>query len=263
MLEQSEIKTPEYVSLKYAIAGIGSRGAAFIIDQLIIATVYIIIFISMFFVFESSFFFIPTDQQLLWFLAIIVIFVFVLEWSYFVVQEFFWNGKTIGKRIIGLRVIQDNGHRITLLSSIIRNLLRIIDSLPTSYLLGLMLIFFQAKHQRLGDLAAGTIVVHDERVKKKKIDPVEKQMRKSGIVVDNSLFAGVQLNQITEKDFELVKTYCQRYQKLPHYELNVLTRQVGAVILPKLNMSEYPNHPSEIEKILFNLYLVVKDDWSY
>ncbi|MFK4996937.1 RDD family protein [Bacillus sp. N9] len=65
----------------------------------------------------------------------------MINWGYFIVFEFVSGGRTIGKRVIGIRVIQDNGHSITFLSSLIRNLLRVIDSLPTSYLLGMIMIF--------------------------------------------------------------------------------------------------------------------------
>ncbi|WP_440896445.1 RDD family protein [Amphibacillus sp. Q70] len=265
MLEQAEIKTPEYVSLKYTMAGLGSRAPAFIIDQCVIGLLYLIIFLGLFFSFESSLFNLVLDQAFLWLIAGVILLVFAIEWSYFILCEFFWKGKTIGKRILGIRVIQDNGHRITLLSSMIRNLLRIIDELPVSYLLGIILILVHSKHKRLGDLVAGTIVVHDQGLgrKKNKKDPIEKVIRRNNWTEDTIQFDSFLLDQVKERDFELVKTYCQRYLTLANYEKDKLTRQVGDILLPKLAIDPQDRQAREIEQILFVLYLKLRDQWDY
>jgi len=264
MLEQSEIKTPEYVSVKYTIAGLGSRAPAFIIDQLVIALLYFVSFLGLAVIFESNLINLSVDQVFLWILAGFILLVFIIEWSYFFLFEFFWNGKTIGKKILGIRVIQDNGHRITLLSSLIRNLLRIIDRLPTGHLLGIMLIFFHQKHKRLGDLAAGTIVVHDQGSKrKKKKDIAEKMIEQNNWESDGLQFDSFLLDQLTEQDFELVKTYCGRYTDLPDHEKDQLTKQVGAIILPKLALEEHLHSVREIQQILFVLYVKLRDEWEY
>lgn len=265
MLEQSEVKTPEYVSVKYTIAGLGSRAPAFIIDQCVIGLLYLAIFIGLFFSFESSMINLAVDQVFLWLVAGVIVLVFIIEWSYFVLCEFFLKGQTIGKKILGIRVIQDNGHRITLLSSLIRNLLRIIDNLPTSYLLGVILIFSHPKHKRLGDLAAGTIVVYDQntRKKRKKTDRIEKVIKKNNWAEHAVHFDPFLLDQLKERDFELVKTYCYRYLDLPKNEKWELTRQVGEIILPKLALDKQLRDTEEIAQILFALYLKLRDEWQY
>ncbi len=109
-------------------------------------------------------------------IGIIIIILFIINWGYFFAFEYFSGGRTLGKKVIGIRVIQDNGHSVTLLSSLIRNLLRIIDSLPASYFLGMMMMFFHSKHKRLGDFVAGTIVVHERKTKSnKKLTALEKR----------------------------------------------------------------------------------------
>ncbi|GAA4060408.1 RDD family protein [Amphibacillus indicireducens] len=265
MLEQSEIKTPEHVTVRYSYAGLGSRAIAFMIDQFIIGLVYFLIFIGLFFIFESQLITANFDQLFLWVLAGAVLLVFAIEWSYFVLFEFFWNGKTIGKKIIGIRVMKDNGHRLTLLSSIIRNLMRIVDELSTSYLIGILLIFFHAENKRLGDLTAGTIVVHDRERKRKpsRHDPIGKVLRMNGWTEDDYVFDSFLLSQLQEKDFQLVETYCKRYLTLPDYERDHMTRKVAEIILPKLGIDTNINRTREVEQILFVLYLNLRDEWSY
>jgi uncharacterized membrane protein SpoIIM required for sporulation len=88
--------------------------------------------------------------------------VFVLQWGYFFISEGFFDGRTIGKRAMGLRVIGVGGTPITLQAAALRNLVRIIDFQPLgSSLVGLGLIALHAKSQRLGDILAGTVVVRD------------------------------------------------------------------------------------------------------
>lgn len=265
MLEQSEIKTPEHVTIKFSYAGLGSRAGAFIIDQLIIGLAAFVLFFVLMIIFQTDYVQIMFDQFFLWIFAGIIILGFVFEWSYFILQEFFWNGKTIGKKIIGIRVIQDNGHRVTLLSSIIRNLMRTIDSLPSGYLAGMVLIFFHAEKKRIGDLTAGTIVVHDrERQKKgKRNDPIARVVGQNQWSATDFTFDSFLLNQLTEQDFQLVETYCERYLELPVYEKDQLTMQVGEIIFTKLDLTQYIGRIQETEHLLFVLYLQLEDEWRY
>ena len=85
---------------------------------------------------------------------------FLLQWGYFALFEAFWNGQTPGKRVLRLRVIQRSGRPIGLFESMGRNLIRIIDMLPGFYLAGAVCIFATRRQQRLGDMVAGTLVVH-------------------------------------------------------------------------------------------------------
>ncbi len=85
---------------------------------------------------------------------------FLLQWGYFALFEAFWNGQTPGKRMLRLRVIQQSGRPIGLFESMGRNLIRIIDMLPGFYLIGAVCIFATRRQQRLGDMVAGTLVVH-------------------------------------------------------------------------------------------------------
>lgn len=97
-----------------------------------------------------------------WALAAFVVLIFALQSGYFLVFEQVWHGQTPGKRWVGLRVVTDDGAVPGLAACTIRNLLRTIDMLPGGYTLGVVAALFSARGKRLGDLAAGTVVVVEE-----------------------------------------------------------------------------------------------------
>ena len=93
--------------------------------------------------------------------ALFAIAYFVLSVGYGIAAEWFWRGQTIGKRLIGLRVMDEHALRLEFSQIVVRNLLRFVDALPLFYLVGGASCFFSRYSQRLGDLAANTIVVRD------------------------------------------------------------------------------------------------------
>lgn len=96
-----------------------------------------------------------------WGTAIAVIFYFAISVGYGIVLEWRWHGQTLGKRVMGLRVVDAQGLRLQLSQVILRNLLRLVDMLPVVYLVGGVTSFCSRNCQRLGDLAAGTIVARE------------------------------------------------------------------------------------------------------
>ncbi len=97
--------------------------------------------------------------------AAVVLLYFAVQIGYGMLLEWLWNGRTLGKRLLGLRVVDAQGLRLTFSQVLIRNLLRAVDSLPAFYLLGGMVCVLNARLQRLGDMAAGTIVVRTRLLK--------------------------------------------------------------------------------------------------
>ena len=141
------IATPEGVELKLPVAGLAARSLAWIIDALI------------------KFFSVTIGISILALLGstgagLIFLGVFAVLWLYNVLFEVLGNGATPGKRAMGLRVMNINGTPVGWGGSVIRNLLRPVDALPGCYLLGFLSVYLSERFQRLGDLAAGTIVVH-------------------------------------------------------------------------------------------------------
>ncbi len=95
--------------------------------------------------------------------GIAILLTFLLEWGYPVLFEWLWNGATPGKKIMGLRVLHDDGTPLGIHASVSRNLLRAVDFLPFLYAFGFIAMLFNRDFKRLGDLAAGTIVVHVQK----------------------------------------------------------------------------------------------------
>jgi len=151
-LQRLEVETPEHVVVDYELAGLGSRALAAFIDTALL----ILLVVAAMFVFGSL------SQWLASLSAILLIAIpFVLVWGYFVLFEGLRQGQTPGKRLMGLRVIRDTGHAITMREAMARNLLRFADFLPPPYLLGAIMVAFHPRAKRLGDLVAGTVVVRD------------------------------------------------------------------------------------------------------
>ncbi|MFI8684373.1 RDD family protein [Rossellomorea sp. NPDC077527] len=263
--EQVDIRTPEYVSLQFQPAGLGSRAAALMIDQIILGILNILIVVLLVFATtggNSPFAWYLFDvNSTLWGIAIIGL--FVLNWGYFFALEYFWGGKTVGKRLLGIRVMQENGHSVTLLSCFIRNLLRIIDSLPAAYFLGMIMIFLHSKHKRLGDIVAGTIVVHERRVKgKRKEKTIEKEIRQRGLQKEDLSVEEWTLKQLGSKEWSLIKTYANRFSQLPLAERNHLSKKLADILFPKLGIDMEGKTYEELENTLLLLYVALREEWE-
>ncbi|TME11158.1 MAG: RDD family protein [Chloroflexi bacterium] len=155
-LPESElvVATPERVSFDYQVAGLGTRAIAQLLDLLILSAILVALFFAGLFVgivLDSG-----VVANLMWILGS-----FVVIFGYFWVSEAMWSGQTIGKKAFRLRAVGDRGEPLTLIQAGIRNVVRVVDFLPYGYGVGLIVLFINGKGKRLGDLAAGTVVVKD------------------------------------------------------------------------------------------------------
>ncbi len=142
-------ETPEGVDLGLRVAGPISRALAWVIDALIR---YAVLFALT----------TVTASLLGLGFGLFMIMLFLLEWLYPVVFEV-TRGATPGKKAMGLLVVHDNGTPIGWSASLIRNLLRSVDFLPLFYGFGLVSVLLNSRFKRLGDLAAGSLVVYAEK----------------------------------------------------------------------------------------------------
>ena len=143
-------ETPEGILLELRPAGLGARYYAFMVDWLIrLAAINAFAMIAPF---------LGGIGVAFW-----LILIFVLEWLYPVAFELSAAGATPGKRAFGLKVVMDNGLPMTAAASMTRNLLRVADFLPFAFGFGVVSILTRSDSKRLGDLAAGTLVVHVRR----------------------------------------------------------------------------------------------------
>jgi uncharacterized RDD family membrane protein YckC len=162
------IHTPEGVAFSLPLAGPFSRFLAWLLDLFCIAVAgkilqLLVIWLAV------------IDQDLSQ--AISILLYFVLSIGYAMALEWYWHGQTLGKRVVGLRVLDIRGLRLRPSQIIIRNLLRAVDVLPTCYLLGGIVCILTRHGQRLGDLAGNTIVVRTARYSEPRIDRILKQTR--------------------------------------------------------------------------------------
>jgi uncharacterized RDD family membrane protein YckC len=148
------VATPERVSFDFQIAGLGTRAIAQIIDLLIVALVEVAVLL---FGFGAS----TVTNSSTVALLVIIVFSFLNVFGYFWISEALWSGQTIGKKAFRLRAVGDRGEPLTFMQAGIRNIVRIVDFLPYGYGIGMIVLFANGKGKRLGDLAAGTLVVKD------------------------------------------------------------------------------------------------------
>ena len=155
--ESVSISTPEGVAIDLALAGIGSRFAAALVDGLIKGVAILILVVATATLSDVS----VGGGALA--AALIAIVIFLINIAYDVLFEVLASGRTPGKRMNGLRVVGENGQPVTFIPSSVRNLMRLVDILPFGYMIGAVSVLATARNQRLGDLAAGTMVVRDRR----------------------------------------------------------------------------------------------------
>ena len=149
-----KVDSPEGVSFSYELASLSDRGKAYGLDLLIRIAVVVI---------AGLLFALLLGPAILAGVGLWLVLYFVVEWGYYVLFETLWDGQSPGKRLFELRVVKAAGHPISFLDSVLRNLLRAADQLPLTYATGTIAALVTHRFQRLGDLAAGTVVVHEQR----------------------------------------------------------------------------------------------------
>jgi uncharacterized RDD family membrane protein YckC len=150
MYDHTSIVTPEGVTLDLPLAGVGSRFIAAIIDT----AIQVVLLIAIVLIGSA----LPDSGVVA---ALTVIGAFAVFTAYDICFETLASGRTPGKRAVGLRVVTRGGAPVRFLTSAVRNLLRLVDILPGTYLVGIVCVIASRRNQRLGDLAAGTLVVRE------------------------------------------------------------------------------------------------------
>jgi len=210
------IETPEQTTLEFPLAGIGSRFLAIALDMLLqVAAVCVASIVLIALAIPFAFFFSSTG---LWAFAMIIIVVFTIYASYFALFEALWNGQTPGKRWTHLRVIKDTGRPISPYDAVLRNLLRIVDWLPTLYASGIVTMIVSRENKRIGDYAAGTVVIHEK--------PLEASRLKLPAAGTLSSPLGLSA-QITLEELQVVETFFERRDSLEPDVRWAMARQIA------------------------------------
>jgi uncharacterized RDD family membrane protein YckC len=161
-----EIRTGESIAIRFELAGLGSRFLAVGIDLAIQIAITLAVLAAVVPVLgtagnASGTLIRKTGVAVA--VAIGVIAVFILYFGYFIIFELWWSGRTPGKRALGIRVVRDAGFPIDLGAATIRNLVRVVEFGLCFYALSAISALLSKENKRLGDFAAGTIVVRDRR----------------------------------------------------------------------------------------------------
>jgi uncharacterized membrane protein SpoIIM required for sporulation/uncharacterized RDD family membrane protein YckC len=152
------VETPEHVEVRLELAGVGSRMAAAILDTILLYLSLLLLFLV-----GSQGVDVIGGAARGWFAAAVLLLLFGLVWGYFAAFEAWNGGRTPGKQALGIRVVMDTGRPVTVGAAVVRNLVRLLDCyFPLLPILpALLLMFINKSNKRLGDMAAGTIVVRD------------------------------------------------------------------------------------------------------
>ena len=248
--DQLSIDTPELVALEFPVAGIGSRSIACIVDYVIQGAAVTLVILGLALLALS----VPSANAApakgsssagVWATAIVLLILFLFQWGYFSLFEAFWNGQTPGKRMLKLRVIQQSGQQIGFFHALSRNLLRIVDSLPGFYLVAIVFVFATKRSQRLGDLVAATMVVHERKIEMpiwegtaarsftaSLVEPVAavQSTRSTGLAADV-------IARLDHGDLELIESFNARRLDLPYKASSGLAERLAGQMAGKLDAS--------------------------
>lgn len=217
------IDTPEQVHLEFVLAGIGSRFMAAFLDTLILVVLLVMVVVG-----EALWIAHPLlgKRGDIWIEALATLLVFLVIWGYYIAFEIAWKGQTPGKRWAGIRVIKDTGRPINPFEVIARNLVRFVDAIGF-YGVGVVTMLLNARNQRLGDLVAGTIVVH------------ETSDRESSLFF-NTAQQGVavmpQAANLTIQEAELIETFLARRLDIPPEVRRVNSQRIAEMIGSRLQI---------------------------
>ena len=246
MNEQLSIETPEQIDLSFQKAGIGSRFYAALIDTgLLILIALVGYYVNRNFIRELG------ETLGNWLGALGSIIVFALFWGYYMVFEVTTNGQSLGKRALGLRVIKEGGYPIGFADSAIRNLVRVVDFLPFLYGAGLLAMLINKDWRRLGDLAAGTLVVKTARTDRKLTSVNSKAVPFVNIPPQQTFTysAWIRPELVTDNELGVIREYLGRRGMLPKFRRSELARTIANPIIEKMGGSGSVSYDKFLEEV--------------
>ena len=245
------IQTPEQVGFDYVLAGLGSRTAAFLVDTVIRWFLVLAILAVVGLIFK----FLPAldlsawvkDLSKTWLIALAVLAYGLVDLGYFLFFEALWSGQTPGKRRQRLRVIRMNGQPIGWLESSIRNILRAVDLVAGFYPVGIVVVFLSRNNQRIGDYAAGTVVI----LERKQSVPGDRQQIHAPQVLTHPEIEWY-VSRLKPAQYQVLRSFLERRDQMeqgPRHELaRLLSHQLFKQMSKSTRMSI--SYESFIEEIV-------------
>jgi len=170
-----------------------------------------------------------------WFLAGLVLFVFLVQWGYFTFFETIWSGQTPGKRRQRIRVVCENGRPIGFAEAAIRNLLRIVlDSQPYPlHAIGFLTGVLNARFRRLGDFAAGTVVIVERR---QRVPKAGARLRApTQTMLPNAL---PRVRQLTQEEVATLHAYLRRRDELEPGVRSSMAKKIAVSLMQRLEIAQ-------------------------
>lgn len=219
--DEYTIATPENVTFDYQVAGIGSRMIGALIDTLAIVLLLFMLNVLLVMALNSI-----DDNGAVaadfsddpgWLAGVIIaiyaLINFSLIWGYYLIFELGWHGQTPGKRLAGTRIVKLDGSGPGFLEVAIRNLVRLVDFLPFAYALGFVVMFFNRDARRLGDFAAGTLVIRQPEAVRLEAIAQSAPRAAPGLAFTPNAAPAVDvpnLRRLTGDDYQLICTVLDR-----------------------------------------------------
>jgi len=246
------ITTPEMIPLQFELAGIYSRAVAFLFDAMIIvASIFILVFVIALTITFTSVYLAFTLISLVTF-AILV--------GYFPIYEIYMQGRTPGKRLMGLRVIDADGRRLAAGAVIIRNMVRLVDFLPELMFLGGVVAMTDRWHRRIGDFAAQTLVIHEGHASLPIGRISEMRRRDNSFLTDAAIRMRI-LERITVEQRDVIFDLALRRDQLdigPREALfELAARHIQKSLALKPEQYEYLSD----EQYILNIAMVLQEGW--
>lgn len=229
-----DIRTPESIELRYELAGIGSRFLAVAID-LVLQLIMMALIVWGFYWIGShapkNTTHAPDSLATNIGIALIIFIIFVVFFGYFILFEAFWNGQTPGKKALGIRAVRDGGYPIDFTASLVRNLIRVGEMIFGFYAIACVVAVFSPMNKRVGDLAAGTVVVRESKMD----SPTAflKEMREEPVYASTAYVSG--------EERALIKRFLERREALSAHRRAELAEQIAERIRPRM--------PVEMQKL--------------
>lgn len=268
MSDTHSMVIPENVELKFEIAGIGSRFAALMLDFVIqiaacgVFTIALLVLLGITIALDKHLSELTSSITV----GIIVIVISIIFLGYHIILETIMNGQTIGKKVLNIRVRKEQGGSLTFWDILLRNFVRLVDVLPPFFIIGLVVMFVNKKSKRLGDFAAGTIVVKEIPRRKleqflaaNQVSPVNTNTPET-LAVKYEWISSI-LAFITQQDYLMMKNLISRRRELSNFQQ--LASEIIRKIMAKASLPEdFTFNPTETPEILQEMIAVYEKTYG-
>ena len=240
-LDAVRIETPEQIAITLPVAGVGTRLLAALLDAAILIGVFLLSLIVAGF-FTAVIAVQARDSNALQVLgALYLLLLFATLFGYFAGLELLWNGQTIGKRVLGIRVLRDDGTPVDVSSVLARTVVRLVDFLPVGYLVGLISMIADGRGRRLGDIVGGTIVVRE--------GGSTPTLREIGAIADLAAWPlapgelPAPAHKLTEDELAAAREFLRRASSFPPEARAALAWRVAVTLAARMGYTTPPPEP--------------------